>query len=99
MIAATVSCKRRKKYFTHLPVKSVKYWRLLILNLSKWKLWFYLKERQILVNARKKYTRKKWSGKKEKGPVDQLEKLILNRYILVNMVFLKKSSCFCIFDI
>ena len=62
----------------------------------------YLKEKQILVQARKKkkrkYTRKRWSGRKEKEPVDWFGKLILNIYILVNMVFLKKSSCFCIFE-
>ena len=58
----------------------------------------YLKERQILVNARKKYMAKRRSRRKEKGLVDRLEKLILNRYILANIVFLKKSLCFYIFD-
>ena len=59
----------------------------------------YLKERQILGNARKKkYMTKRRSRRKEKRLVNRLEKLILNRYILVNIVFLKKSLCFYIFD-
>ena len=68
---------------------NVKYSRLLIVNLQQWKLCYLFKRKTNFSSCTKKkrYTRKNWSGRKEKGPVDRFENLILNRYILVNMVF------------
>ena len=70
MMAATASCKRCKKDFTHLPARSLKCSRFKLAANEHCVI--YLKERQISVTAQKQDVREKdeVEGKKKDQSID-----------------------------